>query len=62
MMNLHVNSLTANRKLLKVNPPLTSVTGDHHNFPSVKGAFPPEMCYATLLEFLYNFIETLKKN
>ncbi|KAF9806851.1 hypothetical protein SFRURICE_008551 [Spodoptera frugiperda] len=23
-------SLTANRKLLKANPPLTSVTGDHH--------------------------------
>uniref|UniRef100_A0A2H1VKN7 SFRICE_010975 n=1 Tax=Spodoptera frugiperda TaxID=7108 RepID=A0A2H1VKN7_SPOFR len=25
-----VKSLTANRKLLKANPPLTSVTGDHH--------------------------------
>ncbi|KAF9820459.1 hypothetical protein SFRURICE_009878 [Spodoptera frugiperda] len=26
----HIKSLTANRKLLKANPPLTSVTGDHH--------------------------------
>ncbi|KAF9800605.1 hypothetical protein SFRURICE_015451 [Spodoptera frugiperda] len=29
-------SLTANRKLLKVNPPLTSVTGDHHGVQCVK--------------------------
>ncbi|KAF9822952.1 hypothetical protein SFRURICE_018126 [Spodoptera frugiperda] len=30
------NSLTANRKLLKANPPLTSVTGDHHGVQSVE--------------------------
>ncbi|KAF9822864.1 hypothetical protein SFRURICE_016098 [Spodoptera frugiperda] len=30
-----VTSLTANRKLLKVNPPLTSVTGDHHGVQCV---------------------------
>ncbi|KAF9798018.1 hypothetical protein SFRURICE_007537 [Spodoptera frugiperda] len=29
-------SLTANRKLLKANPPLTSVTGDHHGVQCVK--------------------------
>ncbi|KAF9796347.1 hypothetical protein SFRURICE_019428 [Spodoptera frugiperda] len=28
-------SLTANRKLLKANPPLTSVTGDHHGVQCV---------------------------
>ncbi|KAF9796725.1 hypothetical protein SFRURICE_014549, partial [Spodoptera frugiperda] len=28
-------SLTANRKLLKANPPLTSVTGDHHGLQCV---------------------------
>ncbi|KAF9790127.1 hypothetical protein SFRURICE_021568, partial [Spodoptera frugiperda] len=28
-------SLTANGKLLKVNPPLTSVTGDHHGVQCV---------------------------
>ncbi|KAF9799299.1 hypothetical protein SFRURICE_000807 [Spodoptera frugiperda] len=54
-----VKSLTANRKLLKANPPLTSVTGDHHGgVQCVKQktyrtyyycAIPPEMCYATLL-------------
>ncbi|KAF9812806.1 hypothetical protein SFRURICE_003405 [Spodoptera frugiperda] len=30
-------SLTANRKLLKANTPLTSVTGDHHGVQCVKG-------------------------
>uniref|UniRef100_A0A2H1W837 SFRICE_038722 n=1 Tax=Spodoptera frugiperda TaxID=7108 RepID=A0A2H1W837_SPOFR len=29
-------SLTANRKLLKANPPLTSVTGDRHGVQCVK--------------------------
>ncbi|KAF9824824.1 hypothetical protein SFRURICE_019871 [Spodoptera frugiperda] len=29
-------SLTANRKLSKANPPLTSVTGDHHGVQCVK--------------------------
>ncbi|KAF9811883.1 hypothetical protein SFRURICE_021240 [Spodoptera frugiperda] len=29
-------SLTANRKLLKANPPLTSVTGDHYGVQCVK--------------------------
>ncbi|KAF9822382.1 hypothetical protein SFRURICE_017657 [Spodoptera frugiperda] len=29
-------SLTANRKLLKANPPLTSVTGDHHSVQCAK--------------------------
>uniref|UniRef100_A0A2H1WWE1 SFRICE_031134 n=1 Tax=Spodoptera frugiperda TaxID=7108 RepID=A0A2H1WWE1_SPOFR len=28
--------LTVNRKLLKANPPLTSVTGDHHGVQCVK--------------------------
>uniref|UniRef100_A0A2H1VIR3 SFRICE_037995 n=1 Tax=Spodoptera frugiperda TaxID=7108 RepID=A0A2H1VIR3_SPOFR len=28
-------SLTANRKLLRANPPLTSVTGDHHGVQCV---------------------------
>ncbi|KAF9800858.1 hypothetical protein SFRURICE_003193 [Spodoptera frugiperda] len=32
----HFKSLTANRKLLKANPPLTSVTGDHHSVQCVK--------------------------
>ncbi|KAF9823542.1 hypothetical protein SFRURICE_011395, partial [Spodoptera frugiperda] len=32
-------SLTANRKLLKANPPLTSVTGDHHGVQVVTGFF-----------------------
>uniref|UniRef100_A0A2H1WM11 SFRICE_018198 n=1 Tax=Spodoptera frugiperda TaxID=7108 RepID=A0A2H1WM11_SPOFR len=32
-----VKSLTADRKLLKVNPPLTSVTSDHHGVQCVKG-------------------------
>ncbi|KAF9813085.1 hypothetical protein SFRURICE_000045 [Spodoptera frugiperda] len=31
-----IKSLTANRKLLKANPPLTSVTGDHHGVQCVK--------------------------
>uniref|UniRef100_A0A2H1W6A2 SFRICE_014481 n=1 Tax=Spodoptera frugiperda TaxID=7108 RepID=A0A2H1W6A2_SPOFR len=31
-----IMSLTANRKLLKANPPLTSVTGDHHGVQCVK--------------------------
>ncbi|KAF9811885.1 hypothetical protein SFRURICE_021242, partial [Spodoptera frugiperda] len=30
-----IKSLTANRKLLKANPPLTSVTGDHHGVQCV---------------------------
>uniref|UniRef100_A0A2H1WKD4 SFRICE_008296 n=1 Tax=Spodoptera frugiperda TaxID=7108 RepID=A0A2H1WKD4_SPOFR len=30
-----LKSLTANRKLLKANPPLTSVTGDHHGVQCV---------------------------
>ncbi|KAF9813726.1 hypothetical protein SFRURICE_007881, partial [Spodoptera frugiperda] len=29
-------SLTANRKLLKANPPITSVTGDHQGVQCVK--------------------------
>ncbi|KAF9811002.1 hypothetical protein SFRURICE_000070, partial [Spodoptera frugiperda] len=29
-------SLTANRKLLKANPPLSSVTGDHHGVQCVR--------------------------
>ncbi|KAF9817115.1 hypothetical protein SFRURICE_013903 [Spodoptera frugiperda] len=32
-------SLTANRKLLKANPPLTSVTGNHHGVQCVKLSF-----------------------
>ncbi|KAF9816446.1 hypothetical protein SFRURICE_000352, partial [Spodoptera frugiperda] len=31
-----LESLTANRKFLKPNPPLTSVTGDHHGVQCVK--------------------------
>ncbi|KAF9823537.1 hypothetical protein SFRURICE_011390, partial [Spodoptera frugiperda] len=31
-----IKSLTDNRKLLKANPPLTSVTGDHHGVQCVK--------------------------
>ncbi|KAF9803836.1 hypothetical protein SFRURICE_013113, partial [Spodoptera frugiperda] len=31
-----IKSLTANRKLLKANPPLTLVTGDHHSVQCVK--------------------------
>uniref|UniRef100_A0A2H1VEW7 SFRICE_026277 n=1 Tax=Spodoptera frugiperda TaxID=7108 RepID=A0A2H1VEW7_SPOFR len=31
----HLMSLTANRKLLKANPPLTSVTGDHQDVPTM---------------------------
>uniref|UniRef100_A0A2H1X2K6 SFRICE_012050 n=1 Tax=Spodoptera frugiperda TaxID=7108 RepID=A0A2H1X2K6_SPOFR len=34
-----LKSLTANRKLLKANPPLTSVTGDYHGVQSVKYIF-----------------------
>ncbi|KAF9801387.1 hypothetical protein SFRURICE_016770, partial [Spodoptera frugiperda] len=33
---IEFKSLTANRKLLKANPPLTSVTGDHHGIQCVK--------------------------
>uniref|UniRef100_A0A2H1WT52 SFRICE_008088 n=1 Tax=Spodoptera frugiperda TaxID=7108 RepID=A0A2H1WT52_SPOFR len=40
---LSLKSLTANRNLLKANPPLTSVTGDHHGvhciWSCVVGAF-----------------------
>ncbi|KAF9790232.1 hypothetical protein SFRURICE_010892 [Spodoptera frugiperda] len=32
-------SLTANRKLLKANPPLTSVTGDHHGVQCVNSFY-----------------------
>uniref|UniRef100_A0A2H1X1X2 SFRICE_027643 n=1 Tax=Spodoptera frugiperda TaxID=7108 RepID=A0A2H1X1X2_SPOFR len=41
-------SLTANRKLLKANPPLTSVTGDHHGVQCIKGDF----CSAAYLAYL----------
>ncbi|KAF9802209.1 hypothetical protein SFRURICE_001075 [Spodoptera frugiperda] len=52
-----LKSLTANRKLLQANPPLTSVNSDPAAFKGLyfceelhqAGAFPPEMCYATLL-------------
>uniref|UniRef100_A0A2H1VWS2 SFRICE_002243 n=1 Tax=Spodoptera frugiperda TaxID=7108 RepID=A0A2H1VWS2_SPOFR len=43
-----LKSLTANRKLLKANPPLTSVTGDRHGVQCANGAFLPEMCYETM--------------
>ncbi|KAF9787651.1 hypothetical protein SFRURICE_017362 [Spodoptera frugiperda] len=31
VLEFYIKSLTANRKLLKANPPLTSVTGDHQD-------------------------------
>ncbi|KAF9807992.1 hypothetical protein SFRURICE_017164 [Spodoptera frugiperda] len=37
---ISVKSLTANRKLLKANPPLTSVTGDHHGVQCVNCGLP----------------------
>ncbi|KAF9811861.1 hypothetical protein SFRURICE_021218 [Spodoptera frugiperda] len=36
-----LKSLTANRKLLKANPPLTSVTSEHHGVPCVNHLRPP---------------------
>ncbi|KAF9817557.1 hypothetical protein SFRURICE_014696 [Spodoptera frugiperda] len=36
LTQLHSSTLTANRKLLKANPPLTSVTGDHHGVQCFK--------------------------
>ncbi|KAF9800502.1 hypothetical protein SFRURICE_020738 [Spodoptera frugiperda] len=35
----HTLSLTANRKLLKANPSLTSVTGDHHGVQCVNNCY-----------------------
>uniref|UniRef100_A0A2H1V5S9 SFRICE_000298 n=1 Tax=Spodoptera frugiperda TaxID=7108 RepID=A0A2H1V5S9_SPOFR len=35
-----IKSLTANRKLLKANPPLMSVTGDHHGVQCVNQRTP----------------------
>ncbi|KAF9801030.1 hypothetical protein SFRURICE_006073 [Spodoptera frugiperda] len=35
-IEIKLKSLTANRKLLKANPLLTSVTGDHHGVQCVK--------------------------
>ncbi|KAF9798023.1 hypothetical protein SFRURICE_007542 [Spodoptera frugiperda] len=37
-------SLTANRKLLKANPPLTSVTGDHHGVQCITVNNSTELC------------------
>uniref|UniRef100_A0A2H1WLL7 SFRICE_009204 n=1 Tax=Spodoptera frugiperda TaxID=7108 RepID=A0A2H1WLL7_SPOFR len=40
-LGINVHSLTANRKLLKANPPLTSVTGDHHGVQYVEAKIVP---------------------
>ncbi|KAF9809467.1 hypothetical protein SFRURICE_020764, partial [Spodoptera frugiperda] len=42
-----VSSLTANRILLNANPPLTSVTGDHHGVQCVKKLFYTKLLLVT---------------